>query len=328
MRAIVARELGPPENLVVEDLAPLAPGPGEIVVAARAAAVNFPDLLVLEGKYQVRPPLPFTPGKEGAGVVKAVGEGVTEFAPGDRVMAQVEWGAFAEEIRAEEGSCYPVPDAVSFEQAAAIGIAYQTAHFALADRAGVSGGDRVLVTGASGSVGIAAMQLAKAWGCEVIAGLTTMAKEDVARENGADHVVDLSTGNPKDSVRDQVRDVAGEVDVVVETIGGGIFDGAIRALAFRGRLVVVGFAGGDIPAFRANYALLKNIAVTGLNWAAYRDRDPAWVKRVQAEIFDMLSAGDLRVPLQASWPMADVAKACAVLRNREVRGKVVLAMGT
>ena len=203
MRAVVARELGPPERLVVENLPSPSPGPGEIVVRTRAAAVNFPDLLTMEGKYQVRPPLPFTPGKEAAGLVAEIGEGVTDFAPGDRVMVQVEWGAYAEEILAPASQAYPVPAAIGFEEAAAIGIAGQTAHFALVERAAAAEGDRVLVTGASGSVGLAALQVAKALGCETIAGLTTMSKEDLVRANGADHVIDLSLGDPKESIRDQ-----------------------------------------------------------------------------------------------------------------------------
>ena len=328
MRAIVARELGPPENLVIENLPSPMPGPGQVVVASRAAAVNFPDLLVMEGKYQVRPPLPFTPGKEGAGVVKAVGAGVTRLKPGDRVMVQVEWGTYAEEVLADETHCYLVPENVGFEAAAAIGIAYQTAYFALVDRAHVKKGDRVLVTGASGSVGLAAMQLAKAWGCTVIAGLTTMSKQDLARENGADHVIDLTVEDPKNAIREQVKAITGGgVDVVIEIVGGAVFEGAVRALDFRGSLVVVGFTGGDIPSFRVNYALLKNIAVTGVNWAEYRDRDPEWVQRVQTEIFEMVGKGQLHVPVQAVFPMEKIVEACDVLRNRQVRGKVVIATG-
>lgn len=235
MRAIVAKEIGSPEGLVIEDRPSPSPGAGEVLVAVKAAAVNFPDLLVIEGKYQVIPPLPFIPGKECAGIVEAVGEGVTGISPGDRVMVQVEWGAFAEQIVAAADNCYPIPDAVDFDAAAAVGIAYQTSHFALVDRAQVQKGETVLVTGATGSVGIAAMQLAKAFGCTVLAGLTTMAKADVARENGADHIIDL-TDNPRDSIRDQVKAVTGGgVDVVIEIVGGEVFDGSIRALNFRGR---------------------------------------------------------------------------------------------
>jgi len=328
MRAIIARELGPPENLVIEDLPSLTAGPGQVVIDNKAAAVNFPDLLVMEGKYQVRPPLPFSPGKEGAGFVKSVGAGVTKLKPGDRVMVQVEYGSYAQEVVAEESHCYPVPDGVSFEEAAAIGIAYQTAHFALVDRAYVKEGNTVLVTGASGSVGLAAMQLAKAWGCTVIAGLTTMAKQDLARENGADHVIDLTEGDLKNSIRDQVKGITGGgVDIVIEIVGGEVFDGSIRALNFAGSIVVVGFTSGTIPSMKVNYTLLKNIAVTGVNWAEYRDRDPDWVQRVQTEIFEMVLAGKLHVPVQAVYPMDQIVDACKVLSDRQVRGKVVITTG-
>ena len=328
MRAIIARELGPPENLVIEDLPSLTAGPGQVVIDNKAAAVNFPDLLVMEGKYQVRPPLPFSPGKEGAGFIKSVGAGVTKLKPGDRVMVQVEYGSYAQEVVAEESHCYPVPDGVSFEEAAAIGIAYQTAHFALVDRAYVKEGNTVLVTGASGSVGLAAMQLAKAWGCTVIAGLTTMAKQDLARENGADHVIDLTEGDLKNSIRDQVKGITGGgVDIVIEIVGGEVFDGSIRALNFAGSIVVVGFTSGTIPSMKVNYTLLKNIAVTGVNWAEYRDRDPDWVQRVQTEIFEMVLAGKLHVPVQAVYPMDQIVDACKVLSDRQVRGKVVITTG-
>ncbi|MEC7490519.1 MAG: NADPH:quinone oxidoreductase family protein [Pseudomonadota bacterium] len=328
MRAIIAKELGPPENLVIEEIDPLTPGPGQVVVHNRAAAINFPDLLVMQGKYQFRPPLPFSPGKEGAGVVKTVGEGVKGVKTGDRVMVQVEYGSYAQEILAEEGGCYILPDDLSFEEAAAIGIAYQTAHFGLVERGHVKQGDKVLVAGASGSVGLAAMQLANAWGCEVIAGMTTMEKADLALENGARHIIDLSVDNLRDGIRDQIKAMTGGgVDIVMDMVGGEVFDGSIRALNFGGSLVVVGFTSGVIPSFKVNYALLKNIAVTGVNWAEYRDRDPAMVQRVQSEIFNMVSDGRLVVPVQAVYPMEQVAEACAVLSNRGVRGKVVITMG-
>ncbi len=327
MRAIVARELGPPETLSIEDVETPVPGPGQVLVDNKAAAINFPDLLVMEGKYQVRPPLPFSPGKEGAGVVRAVGDGVTRFKPGDRVMIQVEYGSYAEQVATDQDNCYPVPEGVSFEEAAAIGIAYQTAYFGLVARAHVKEGDSVLVTGASGSVGLAAMQLAKAWGCTVIAGLTTMSKADLAHENGADHVIDLSGDNVRDSIRDDIKAITGGgVDIVMEMLGGAVFDGSVRALNFGGSLVVVGFAGGEIPTFKVNYALLKNIAVTGVNWAEYRDRDPDWVQRVQAELFEMVADGRIKVPVQAVFPMERFVEACDVIRDRQVRGKVVIRL--
>ncbi len=326
MRAIIARGIGTPEDLVVADMPDPVPGPGEVAVDIAAAAVNFPDLLVIEGKYQIIPPHPFCPGKEAAGTVVGLGAGVDDLACGDRVMVQVEWGAFCERIAVPREACFPVPDAVGLDEAAAVGIAFQTAHFALSARAAVRPGERVLVTGATGSVGIAAMQLAKAFGCTVIAGVTTMDKAEVARENGADHVIDLSCGDLVETIRAQIRPLAGTVDVAIETLGGAAFDGAIRALEFGGRLVVVGFAAGRIATLKTNYLLLKNIAVTGVNWAAYRDRDPGWVQRVQREIFDLRVAGKISMPVQARFPLEDHVAAFDVIRRRQVRGKVVLTM--
>ena len=326
MRAIVANAIGSPEDLTIEDLPDPVPGPGEVLVDMKATAVNFPDLLVIEGKYQIIPPHPFVPGKEGAGTVAALGEGVDGLSVGDRVMVQVEWGTYAQKLVLPADNCFPMPDAMGFEEAAAIGIAYQTAHFALVARAAVKKGDRVLVTAATGSVGIAAMQLAKAFGCTVLAGVTTMSKADVALENGADRIVDLTVENLRDSIRDQVKAACGAVDVVVESVGGEVFDGAVRALDFDGRIVVVGFTGGEIPTFRTNYALLKVISVTGVNWAAYRDRDPEWVRRVQRELFDLYGEGRIAIPVQAALPMADYVEAFDVIRDRQVRGKVILRM--
>ena len=326
MRAIVANAVGPPEDLTIEDLPDPVSGPGEVLVDMKATAVNFPDLLVIEGKYQIIPPHPFVPGKEGAGVIAAVGEGVDGLSAGDRVMVQVEWGTYAQKLALRADHCFPMPDGMGFEEAAAIGIAYQTAHFALVARAAVKKRERVLVTAATGSVGIAAMQLAKAYGCTVLAGVTTMSKAGVALQNGADYVVDLTVDNLRDSIRDQVKQACGVVDVVVESVGGEVFDGAIRALDFNGRIVVVGFTGGSIPSFRTNYALLKVISVTGVNWAAYRDRDPEWVRRVQRELFDLHGEGKISIPVQAVLPMTDFVQAFDVIRDRQVRGKVILRM--
>ena len=326
MRAIVAHSIGAPEDLKVEEMPDPAPGPGEVLVDMKATAVNFPDLLVIEGKYQIIPPHPFVPGKEGAGTVAAVGAGVDGLSVGDRVMVQAEWGTYAEKLVLPADHCFPMPDGMGFEEAAAIGIAYQTAHFALVARAEVRKGERVLVTAATGSVGIAALQLAKAFGCTVLAGVTTMSKADVALENGADHIVDLTVENLRDSIRTQVKEACGAVDVVLESVGGEVFDGAIRALDFEGRAVIVGFTSGEIASFRTNYALLKVISVTGVNWAAYRDRDPEWVRRVQRELFDLHGEGRIAIPVQAVLPMTEYVKAFDVIRDRQVRGKVILRL--
>lgn len=326
MRGLNLAELGEPETLRLEEMPSPVPGEREVLVDVYAAAVNFPDLLTIQGKYQFRPDLPFVPGKEGAGVVSAIGAGVTQVAVGDRVMVQVEYGSFAEQAVVPEHECYIMPDGMDFDQAAAIGIAFQTAYFALVDRAQVQPGETVLVTGASGSVGMAAMQLAKVFGCTVIAGLTTPSKEDVVKENGADHVIDLSGDDLKESVREQIfalTDGQG-VDVVIEIVGGAAFEGALRAVKFRGRLVVVGFTSGVIPEMRTNYLLLKNIAVTGVDRGQYRDREPGWMHSAQDEIFRYCVEGKVHMPVQARFPLEDYIKAFDVIRNREIKGKVVL----
>lgn len=329
MRALILHELGEPEDLRLEEVPSPVPGPGEILVDVYAAAVNFPDLLTVQGKYQLRPDLPFSPGKEGAGIVAALGAGVTRFKPGDRVMIQVDFGSFAEQAIAPEHECYLIPEGVGFDQAAAIGIAFQTAWFALTDRANVQKDETVLVTGASGSVGLAAMQLAKSvFGCSVIAGLTTMSKEAVVRENGADHVIDLSGDNPRDEIRDQVfalTDGKG-VDAVIEICGGNIFAGALRCLKFRGRLVVVGFTSGMIPEMRTNYLLLKNIAVLGVDRSQYRDLMPEAMQDAQTEIFRHVREGRVAMPVQARFRMEEIVPAFDVIRRREVQGKVVLTI--
>jgi len=328
MRGLMLPKLGEPENLCLQELSAPIAGSGEVLVDIHAAAVNFPDLLTIQGKYQFHPDLPFVPGKEGAGIVASIGKGVTRVKPGDRVMVQVEYGTFAERALAPEHECYILPDEVPFDQAAALGIAFQTAYFALIDRAQVQATETVLVTGASGSVGIAAIQLAKVFGATVIAGLTTPSKDAVAREAGADHVIDLSGDDLKASIRDQVyalTDGAG-VDVVIEIVGGDVFAGALRAVAFRGRMVVVGFTSGVIAEMKTNYVLLKNIAVTGVDRGQYRDREPEWMHRAQDEIFRYCVEGKVSMPIQDSFPLEDYIKAFDVIRNRQVRGKVVLRM--
>ena len=243
-------------------------------------------------------------------------------------MIQVEYGSFAEQAIAPEHECYLVPDAIPFDQAASIGIAFQTSHLALIDRAGIQAGETVLVTGASGSVGIAAMQLAKHYGCTVIAGLTTPSKEAVVRENGADHVIDLSVADLKNSIRDQVYALTNGqgVDVVIEVVGGDVFSGCLRSIKFRGRMIVVGFTSGVIADIKTNYVLLKNISVIGVDRGQYRDNEVDWMHRVQDEIFQSCVDGKIGMPVQASFQMENFIGAFDLIRERKIQGKVVLAI--
>jgi NADPH2:quinone reductase len=242
-------------------------------------------------------------------------------------MVQVGHGAFAERVVAPESHCFAMPDGMSFEQAASVGVAYMTAYLSLVERARVRTGETVLVTAASGSVGIAAIQLAKAMGCTVIAGLTTMSKADFVRDSGADHVIDLGGDDLREAIRGQIRDcVGGGVDVVVEMMGGEVFEGAVRTLEWCGRLAVVGFAGGVIAKLRTNYALIKNITVTGVDRSTYLVHDPVGYRRAQEEIFRLFVDGRIHLTIQAAYPLEQVVAAFDVIRDRRIRGKVVLSM--
>ena len=326
MRAVVVREHGPFGSARVESVPDPVPGQGEVVIEARAVGVNYPDLLVIEGKYQFLPPRPFSPGKEVAGVISAVGPGVTRFKPGDRVMAQREYGTYAEKTLSPETTCYRMPEPMDFEVGAALGLAYQTSYFALVERAAYREGETVLVTGASGGVGLAGVEIAKALGATVVAGVTSPEKGELAKRHGADHVIDLAAAKPRDSVRQQVYAAVGKrgVDIVLENVGGEVFDGALRALAWCGRLVVVGFASMRLPEIKANYLLLKNISAIGLQWSDYRERDPDQVRRVQEALYTLYLEDKLKPLVSATYPLDRFADALACFAARRVRGKMIL----
>lgn len=326
MRAVVVRTPGPIATHKVEAIADPVPGPGEVLIEARAIGVNYPDVLVAQGKYQFAPPPPFSPGKEVAGLVVSRGENASKYNIGDRVMAQVEYGAYAEKVLAREAACHRMPEGMPFEDGAALGLAYQTAYFALVERAACRRGETVLVTGASGGVGLAAVQIASALGATVLAGVTGADKGELCRRHGAEHIVDLAAPDLRESLRAQVFAAVGRrgVDVVVDNVGGDAFDGALRALAWRGRLVIVGFASGRIPEVRANYLLLKNIAVIGLQWSDYRDRDPEAVARAQSQLYDLYLEKKLKPLITAIYPLQRFADALARFEERSVQGKLLL----
>jgi NADPH2:quinone reductase len=330
VKAVVVREFAPFDEISVGELPDPVPGPGEVVIAVKAAEVNYPDILVITGQYQIKPPLPFAPGKTAAGIISAVGAGVTAFAVGDRVSAQVEYGAYAEMLRAPAASVFRIRDGVDFVTAAALGLAYQTAHFALVERARLQPGEHVLVLGASGGVGFAGVQLAKALGAKtVIAAVRGEEKAAVARRAGADAVIDVADTNLRDGLRDSVRNITGGhgADIVVDPVGGAAHAAALRAMAWRGRMVIVGFAAGDIPSIKANYLLVKNIEVSGLQWSDYRDRAPDWVARVQDEIFALHLAGRLDPHVSRTFRLEDFKEPLDLLRQGRAQGKFVLEIG-
>lgn len=329
MRAIVLHQHGPLENLVLEERPAPVPGPNEVLVDVHAAGVNFPDLMVVEGSYQLLPPRPFSPGKDLAGVVSAVGREVTTCRVGDRVLAQVEWGAFAEQCLVPAPQCFVMPQKMPYEEGAALGLVYLTAYFALTERAGFRPGESVLVNGAAGGVGLAAVQVAKALGATVLAAVDSDERAALATENGADRVVRTDVPDLKEALRAQVHAFTDKhgVDIVIDPVGGEVFDASLRALAWCGRLVVIGFAaGGRIPEVKAGYVLVKNISVIGLQVTDYRDRQPHKWRAAQAKLFEFYEQGRFRPHVMAVYPMEKFLDALKAVRDRRVLGKAVIAI--
>jgi NADPH2:quinone reductase len=328
MRALVVHQHGSIEAVRLEEVPEPRAAAGEVLIEVEAASVNFPDLLVIGGTYQRLPPTPFVPGKDLAGTVVSVGVGVRRIGPGDRVMAQIEHGAFAQRAVAVEPVCHSMPPGMDFVDAAAMGLVYLTAHFALVERAALKPGEVVLVTGAAGGVGLAAVQVAKALGATVVAAVSSEEKGALARAGGADHVVRTDVPDLRESLRAQVYAAVGTrgADVIVDSVGGDLFDASLRAIAWCGRLVVVGFAAGRVPEVKAGYVLVKNISIIGLQSSDYRDREPEKVQRVQQELFDLYVRGKLRPHVMARYPLSAYREALATVRDRRVLGKVVLQM--
>ena len=326
MKALVIKEFGPPESLKVADWSVPEPAAGEVRIDVHAAGINFPDMLQIEGKYQFLPALPFVPGKECAGVIGAVGPGVTSMKMGDRVMATIEYGAYSQQAVTSEANCHVIPDAIGYPAAAAMGLTYHTAHFALVERAQMKPGESVLVTGAAGGVGLATVQVAKALGATVLAAVSSADKATAVKAAGADFVIDTSVGDLRESLRAQVYAAVGKrgVDIVVENVGGDVFDACMRAIAWCGRVVIVGFAGGRIPEIKAGHLLVKNIAAIGLQYSDYRDREPEKCRGVRRQLFDLYSAGKLNPHIMATFPLEKYAEAVALVKGRKVIGKVVL----
>lgn len=326
MRAIVAKSFGTYEHLAVAELPDLVPGADEIVISVRATAANFVDILTIAGIYQFKPKLPFVPGKCPAGVVHAVGANVAAFKPGDRVLALAEEGGYAELCTTTETKCIRLPPSMSFADAASMSSVFDTAWFALRERARMERGETVLVLGASGGVGLAAVQLAKAFGGDVLGGVSNPEKADLVRDAGADDVIDLACADLRDSLRAQVFALTNGrgADIVLDMLGGDVFDAAVRAAAWSGRLVVIGFAAGRIPTIKANYLLVKNISVSGLQVSDYRRRAPAKTAACWAELFTLWEAGTIRPLPTTVWPLSRCVQALAALHDRTARGRIVL----
>ncbi|WP_191830559.1 NADPH:quinone oxidoreductase family protein [Pseudomonas fluorescens] len=324
MKAVLCKTLGPAQGLVLEEVASPVPKKNEILLDVHAAGVNFPDTLIIEGKYQFQPPLPFSPGGEAAGVISAVGEKVTDLKVGDRVMALTGWGSFAEQVAVPGYNVLPIPEHMDFTHAAAFGMTYGTSMHALQQRGQLKAGETLLVLGASGGVGLAAVEIGKAMGARVIAAASSAEKLAVAKAAGADELINYSEHSLKDEIK---RLTTGNgVDVIYDPVGGDLFDQAVRGIAWNGRLLVVGFASGRIPQLPVNLALLKGAAVLGVFWGAFAQRQPADNAANFKQLFAWFAEGKLKPLVSQTFPLAEAGTAIDLLGQRKALGKLVVTL--
>ncbi len=324
MRALICKEIGPTDKLIVEEQPDPVAGAGEVLVKVHAAGINFPDILVIKGLYQVKIEPPFIPGNEAAGIVSAVGEGVSRYRPGDRVMIIPEGAAFAEMCAVPVERVIPMPQGLGFEQAAGFTITYGTSFHALKQSANLNAGETVLVLGAAGGVGITAVEISKAMGARVIAAASSDEKLDFARSAGADETINYSEESLKERCKALTNGKG--VDVVYDPVGGELAQQALRALAWHGRYLVIGFASGDIPKFPANIALLKEASIIGVWWGTWCQHNPDGSAQNMAELATMVAAGQLTPRVTESYFLDQYAEAFSSLENRKAQGKVILKM--
>ena len=324
MKAALCKSLDGPAGLVVEDIAVPQPGPGEALIAVKAAALNFFDTLITRGKYQAKPQLPFSPAGEVAGVVEALGPGVSGVKIGDRVMANLGWGGAREKVVAKADSLVAIPDGVSDAIAAGVSVTYGTAIHGLKDRGRLKAGETVAVLGAAGGAGLAAVEIAKLMGARVIAVASSAEKLAVTREHGADEAVNYASADLKEGLRALTG--GNGVDVVYDCVGGDSSEAALRAMAWNGRFLVVGFASGDIPKIPLNLLLLKGCDAVGVFWGEAVKRDPAGHRANMRQVLEWVAQGQLHPRIHATYPLAEIRDALAVIDRREAVGKVVLTL--
>jgi NADPH2:quinone reductase len=322
MRALVCKAYGPPESLVIEERDDPVAAANQVVVDVAAAGINFPDVLIIAGKYQVKTEPPFIPGNEASGVISAVGEKVSRFSPGDRVIVTPQGGAFAEKCAVDQSRVIALPPGLDFEQGAGFSVTYGTSYHALKQSANLTAGETVLVLGAAGGVGITAVEIAKAMGARVIAAASNDQKLAFATGAGADATINYSNT----SLRDAVKDLTGGkgADVVYDPVGGELASEAYRALAWHGRYLVVGFASGDIPAFPANIALLKEASVVGVWWGTWATKNPQVQLQNMQELGLLVATGKLKPRVTEVYALEDFRAAFASITGRRARGKVIL----
>lgn len=324
VHAVLCRQYGPPDTLVFEEVPSPRAGRGEAVVSVRAASLNFPDVLIIENKYQLKPPLPFTPGSEMAGVVKEVGSGVTHLEPGDRVMGVSGYGAFAEEVTIEAARLVPVPARMDDVTAAAFSLTYGTCDHALRDRGSLQAGETLLVLGAAGGIGIAAIEVGKALGARVIACASTDEKLAVCRQHGADSTINYARDDLREAIR-HATDGRG-VDVVCDPVGSRYTEQALRSIAPRGRVLVIGFASDEIPKIPLNLPLLKECSIVGVFWGNFARREPDRFLESARQLDRWYGGGRLRPHVSATLPLAHAAEALELMASRKVIGKIVLTV--
>ncbi|QGP80535.1 NADPH:quinone oxidoreductase family protein [Sphingobium sp. CAP-1] len=324
MKAIICESFAPVQHLKYGVFPAPEPGPGEVLIQVAAAGVNYPDVLIVQGKYQTRPALPFVPGSEAAGRIAALGAGVEGFAIGDRVIAFTGSGAFAEQVRVPATQVWPVPDGVDLEVAAGIAITYGTSYHALKDRAALKPGETLLVLGAGGGVGLTAVELGKHMGARVIAAASSPEKLALAKAQGADELIDYAQEDLRERIR-ALTDGKG-VDIVYDPVGGPMNLTAVKSLAWGGRLLVIGFAGGDIPAIPANLLLLKSASAVGVLWGNSVRADPVTQGRNMRQLLAWLADGVLRPIIDTRFALPDAVAALQHLERRKVKGKVLLTL--
>jgi NADPH2:quinone reductase len=322
MKAVLCKEWGLPGKLVVEDVPSPKAANGQVVVSVKACGVNFPDTLIIQGKYQFKPEMPFSPGGEVAGIVKEIGEGVTRVKAGDRVIAFNTWGGFAEEMVVDADRIIAMPSSMEFVPASAFVLTYGTSYHALKDRADIKAGETLLVLGAAGGVGLAAIQLGKAMGARVIAAASSDVKLKVCRDNGADEVINYGS----EDLRGRIKALtAGKgVDVIYDPVGGPYSEPALRDMAWKGRFLVVGFAAGDIPKVPLNLTLLKGCSIVGVFWGAFTRNEPEHNRENNWELMAMYAAEKIKPHIHATYPLERAAEALNEVLNKRVTGKVVL----
>ena len=324
MKAVLCKQFGPPDSLVIEELASPRAGPGEVVLSVKAASLNFPDVLIIQNKYQFKPPLPFSPGSELAGVVKEVGDGVQGVRPGDKVIAFTTYGAFAEEVKTEASRLVPLPEKMDFVTGAAFLLTYATTDHGLRDRGALAAGETLLVLGAAGGVGLAAIEIGKALGARVIACASSEDKLAVCRSHGADATINYAAEDLRERIK-ALTDGRG-VDVVYDPVGGPYTEPAFRSLAWRGRHLVVGFAAGEIPKLPLNLALLKGASLVGVFWGDFARRQPKEFAQSVRQLGRWYAEGKLKPHVSQTLPLEKAAEALKLMAARQVKGKLVLTI--